>query len=91
MDTTNLSIIIVYIITVICTLLTIRGLYRLIVWSKKMPKGAFIFLAVFPIISLFPIPPQEIKKLERIKQEQLKEEDENGEQKDKQQKENSEI
>jgi len=91
MDTTNLSIIIVYIITVTFTLLTIRGLYRLIVWSKKMPKGAFIFLAVFPIISLFPIPPQEIKKLERIKQEQLKEEDENGEQKDKLQTEDSEI
>jgi len=83
MDTINFSIIIVYIITVICTLLRVRGLYRLIEWSKNMPKGAFIFLAVFPIISLFPIPPQEIKKLERIKQEQLKEEDENGEQKDK--------
>ncbi|WP_286235664.1 hypothetical protein [Thalassotalea sediminis] len=48
-----------------------------------MPKGAFIFLAVFPILFVFPIPPQEIKKIERIKQEQLKEEDENGDPKDK--------
>ncbi len=60
-----------------------RGLYRLVVWSKRMPKGAFIFLAVFPILFVFPIPPQEIKKIERIKQEQLKEEDENGDPKDK--------
>lgn len=47
-----------------------------------MPKGAFIFLAVFPILSIFPIPPQEIKKLERIRQEQINEEDENGEPKE---------
>ena len=43
-----------------------------------MPKGAFVFLALFPLISIFPIPPQEIKKLERIKQEQVKKEDESG-------------
>jgi len=44
-----------------------------------MPKGAFVFLAFLPLISIFPIPPQEIKKLERIKQEQIKNEDESGE------------
>ncbi|WP_394201900.1 hypothetical protein [Shewanella waksmanii] len=66
----------------VVAVLMIRGLYRLVVWSKKMPRGAFIFLAVFPVFSLFPIPPQEIKKLERIKQEQLKQEDESGEPKD---------
>lgn len=72
-----------YFALILFAVLIIRGMYRLVVWSKRMPRGAFIFLAVFPILSVFPIPPQEIKKLERIKQEQLKEEDENGEPKDK--------
>ncbi|WP_441004594.1 hypothetical protein [Pseudocolwellia agarivorans] len=72
-----------YFLVIIFVLYIVRGMFRLVVWSKKMPKGAFVFLAIFPLISIFPIPPQEIKKLERIKQEQIKEEDENGEPKDK--------
>lgn len=68
---------------ILFAVLIIRATYRLVVWSKRMPKGAFIFLAVFPILSVFPIPPQEIKKLEKIKQEQLKKEDENGDPKEK--------
>ena len=72
-----------YFALILIAVLIIRGMYRLGVWSKRMPRGAFIFLAVFPILSVFPIPPQEIKKLERIKQEQLKEEDESGDPKDK--------
>lgn len=78
----DLSIIGIYIALFLFAAFIIRGLFRLVVWGKRMPKGAFVFLAVFPILSVFPIPPQEIKKLERIKQEQLKEEDENGEPKD---------
>lgn len=78
----DLSIIGIYIALFLFAVLIVRGLFRLVVWGKRMPKGAFVFLAVFPILSVFPIPPQEIKKLERIKQEQLKEEDENGEPKD---------
>jgi len=72
-----------YFLVIIFVLYIVRGMFRLVVWSKKMPKGAFVFLAIFPLMSIFPIPPQEIKKLERIKQEQIKEEDENGEPKDK--------
>ena len=68
-----------YLFVTILVLFVFRGMFRLVAWSKKMPKGAFVFLAVFPLISLFPIPPQEVKKLEKIKQEQLKEEDESGE------------
>ncbi|RXJ71866.1 hypothetical protein CS022_19050 [Veronia nyctiphanis] len=60
----------------------VRGMYRLVVWGKRMPKGAFVFLTVFPVLSLFPIPPQEISKLERIRQEQVKEEDESGDPED---------
>jgi hypothetical protein len=43
-----------------------------------MPKGALVFLAFFPLISIYPIPPQEIKKIERMKQKQIKSEDESG-------------
>lgn len=44
-----------------------------------MSKGAVFFLAIFPIISIFPIPQQEIKKIENIKKEYIKKVDENGE------------
>ncbi|WP_230961318.1 hypothetical protein [Psychrosphaera haliotis] len=44
-----------------------------------MSKGALFFLAIFPIISIFPIPQQEIKKIENIKKEYIKKVDENGE------------
>ncbi|WP_077286114.1 hypothetical protein [Cognaticolwellia aestuarii] len=64
---------------VILALVIVWAMYRMVVWSKRMPKGAFVFLAFLPLISIFPIPPQEIKKLERIKQEQIKNEDESSE------------
>ncbi|GAA0303663.1 hypothetical protein GCM10009128_23830 [Psychrosphaera haliotis] len=57
----------------------IKILVNLVVWSKKMSKGAVFFLAIFPIISIFPIPQQEIKKIENIKKEYIKKVDENGE------------
>ena len=57
----------------------IKILISLVVWSKKMSKGAVFFLAIFPIISIFPIPQQEIKKIENIKKEYIKKVDENGE------------
>lgn len=59
-------------------LFMILAMFKLVSWSKKMPKGAFIFLAIFPLISIFPIPPQEIKKLENIKKEQVKRKEESG-------------
>ncbi len=64
---------------IVFVLFLLKGMFKLVAWSRKMPKAAFVFLAIFPLVSLFPIPPQEIKKLERIKQEQVKNEDESGE------------
>ncbi|MCG9745209.1 hypothetical protein [Shewanella sp. Isolate8] len=59
-------------------ILLILGLARLIRWAKGMPAGAYLALALFPLISLFPIPPTEIKKLQRIKQEEIKRYQESG-------------
>ncbi|WP_235375373.1 hypothetical protein [Shewanella sp. cp20] len=63
-------------------ILLILGLARLIRWAKGMPAGAYLALALFPLISLFPIPPSEIKKLQRIKQEEVKRDQESGNQHD---------
>lgn len=68
-----------YCAATIVLLLLFWLMYRIVLWAKNMPKGAFIMLAVFPLISLFPIPHQEIKKIERIKQQEIKAEDESGE------------
>lgn len=68
----------------VCMLfLVIWLMVRLVKWSKKMPKGALVILAVFPVLSIFPIPAQEIKKIERIKQQQVQEEEESGDRLDK--------
>ncbi len=52
---------------------------KLIRWAKRRPAGAYFFLALMPLLSLFPIPPAEIKKLQQIKQEQVKRKQEAGE------------
>lgn len=59
-------------------ILLLCGMAKLIGWAKGMPAGAYLILALFPLISLFPIPPAEIKKLQRIKQEQVKRKEESG-------------
>ena len=59
-------------------ILLLWGMAKLIGWAKGMPAGAYLILALFPLISLFPIPPAEIKKLQRIKQEQVKRKEESG-------------
>lgn len=51
-------------------------LYRVVKWSKKGPKGAYVFVALLPMMSIFPIPAQEIKKLEQIKHQQIQDEEE---------------
>ncbi|MDO6505877.1 hypothetical protein Q4506_02645 [Colwellia sp. 4_MG-2023] len=79
LNTIDIDSIVYYCLVVVFILFIFRGMYRLVVWSKRMPKGAFVFLAIFPLISIFPIPAQEIKKLERIKQEEVQNEDESGE------------
>ena len=58
-------------------------LYRVVKWGKKAPKGAYVFVALLPMMSIFPIPAQEIKKLEQIKQQQIQEEEESGDDLDK--------
>ncbi|MDO6428632.1 hypothetical protein Q4489_16590 [Thalassotalea sp. 1_MG-2023] len=78
MDVINTDLLSLAVIILSCGLLLLVML-KLVKWSKKMPKGAFIFLALFPLISIFPIPPQEIKKLEKIKQQPVKKEKENSE------------
>lgn len=57
-------------------------LIRLVLWGKKMPKGAFIFLAFFPLISIFPIPPPVFKNVDKAKQEQKKKRENDGEKKE---------
>ena len=57
--------------------LLLWGLVKLVRSAKGMPVGGDVTLALFPLISLFPIPP-EIKKLQRIKQEQVKRKQESG-------------
>ncbi|MBQ4832079.1 hypothetical protein J8L70_02375 [Pseudoalteromonas sp. MMG010] len=63
---------------VVAFIFVFLGMFKMIFLAKKMSKGAFIFLAFFPLISLFPIPGEEVKKLEKIKQVQIKKEDESG-------------
>lgn len=52
---------------------------KLIRWAKRRPAGAYFLLALLPLISLLPIPPAEVKKLQHIKQEQVKRKQEAGE------------
>ncbi|MFA3792697.1 hypothetical protein AB6T38_16445 [Aliiglaciecola sp. SL4] len=53
-------------------------LSKLIRWAKRNSKGAFVFLAVFPLISLFPIPPSATESLDKQKREQIKRSEESG-------------
>ena len=67
-----------YCVAGVVFVLLLWGLAKLVRWAKRMPAGAYLILALFPLISLFPIPPAEIKKLQRIKQEQVKRKQESG-------------
>lgn len=48
-------------------------------WAKRNTKGAYIFLAVFPLISLFPIPPSATEHLDKSTREAKQAEQESGE------------
>ncbi len=66
---------------VICVLLLpfiLWALFKLVFWAKGAPKGAYLFLVIFPLISLFPIPPPQFKNIEKEKQEQLKRKEDAG-------------
>ncbi|WP_171045587.1 hypothetical protein [Pseudoalteromonas rubra] len=47
-------------------------LVRIVRWAKGMPKGAYLVMAIFPLLSLFPIPPPVFKNVAKAKQEQRK-------------------
>ncbi|MCT6699283.1 hypothetical protein [Rheinheimera sp. 4Y26] len=66
-------------IVVLMLLLLCWLLVRLVRWAKRRSAGAYLMLAFLPLISLLPIPPTEIKKLQQIKQQQVKQKDEAGE------------
>lgn len=69
---------VLYSVASVVFFLMLWGLVKVVRWAKRMPAGAYFILALFPLISLFPIPPAEIKKLQRIKQEQVKRKQESG-------------
>ncbi len=56
----------------------IRILFNMVRWAKRRAAGAYLMLAFLPLISLLPIPPTEIKKIQQIKQQQIKQKDESG-------------
>lgn len=45
---------------------------KLIEWAKKARKGAYLFMLLFPAISIFPIPPVTFQNIDKAKQEQRK-------------------
>ncbi len=67
-----------YCVEVFLFLILVHYLYKMVIWGKKMSKGAFIFLAIFPLISVFPIPPPAFKNVEKAKQEQHKRKEDSG-------------
>jgi len=69
---------VLYLLATLALLLLSWGAAKLIQWAKKRRAGAFMILAFFPLLSLFPIPPAEIKKLQRVQQEQPKRQQESG-------------
>lgn len=70
-------------VALVLFLILVNVLYKLVLWGKKMAKGAFIFLAIFPLISVFPIPPPAFKSVEKAKQEQHKRKEDSGDPPDK--------
>ncbi|MBH0090413.1 MAG: hypothetical protein V7683_06075 [Pseudoalteromonas distincta] len=43
-----------------------------------MSKGAYLFLAFFPLISIIPIPPPTYENVQKAKQEQRKRKEDSG-------------
>lgn len=72
------QLVLLYVLAGAGCILLLRALAKLVRWAKKRPAGAYLVLALFPLISLLPIPPAEIKKLQRVKQEQVKRQQESG-------------
>ncbi len=51
---------------------------KLVIWGKSMSKGAYLFLAFFPLISLMPIPPPTYENVQKSKQEKRKRKEDSG-------------
>ncbi|MDK1287317.1 hypothetical protein [Pseudoalteromonas umbrosa] len=60
------------VLIMLCIFGVVIFMYRAVSWAKKMPKGAFLFMALMPLIALFPIPPPQFKNIDKAKQEQRK-------------------
>ncbi|MBQ4798630.1 hypothetical protein J8L73_05735 [Pseudoalteromonas sp. MMG006] len=54
------------------------SMLKMVTWGKSMSKGAYLFLAFFPLISLMPIPPPTYENVQKAKQEQRKRKGESG-------------
>ncbi|MFT5521682.1 MAG: hypothetical protein ACI9IA_002287 [Enterobacterales bacterium] len=54
------------------------GLYSIYLWSRTKPKGAFILLAILPLMSVFPIPPPAFKNMETVEKKQHKRKEDSG-------------
>jgi hypothetical protein len=55
------------------------GLYNIYLWAKTKPKGAFVLLAILPLMSIFPIPPPTFKNMETVEKKQHKRKEDSGE------------
>jgi multisubunit Na+/H+ antiporter MnhC subunit len=82
MDLLNSNAILTFFISV--TLVTGLFLFltwsmlKMVTWGKGMSKGAYLFLAFFPLISLMPIPPPTYENVQKAKQEQRKRKEDSG-------------
>lgn len=56
----------------------IYALFGLSRWAKRRAKGAYLMLAMFPLLSMFPIPPSQLEVVIEAKQEQPKKKEDDG-------------
>ncbi|MBH0017988.1 hypothetical protein [Pseudoalteromonas sp. NGC95] len=54
------------------------AMLKMVTWGKSMSKGAYLFLAFFPLISIIPIPPPTYENVQKAKQEQRKRKEDSG-------------
>ncbi|MDQ2046102.1 hypothetical protein NRL14_20615 [Pseudoalteromonas sp. 20-92] len=54
------------------------AMLKMVTWGKSMSKGAYLFLAFFPLISIIPIPPTTYENVQKAKQEQRKRKEDSG-------------
>ncbi|MGO2478166.1 MAG: hypothetical protein ACTH7Q_07340 [Pseudoalteromonas sp.] len=59
-------------------LFVVWAMLKMVTWGKSMSKGAYLFLAFFPLISIIPIPPPTYENVQKAKQEQKKRKEDSG-------------